>query len=130
MVGSSHAQLLQCDPKTIRRGLAELDEAADLDTAVSERGGRKKLIEVSAALEENFLKVLEDHTAVDPMRLVKWTNLSRERAASPSGTQSVGTSFPSCSATRPQAKGIEEEDDGPRNPTAAQFETSPVWRSI
>jgi len=27
------AQLLQCDPKTIRRGLAELDEAADLDTS-------------------------------------------------------------------------------------------------
>ena len=28
-----HSQLLQCDPKTIRRGLAELDEAADLDTS-------------------------------------------------------------------------------------------------
>ena len=27
------AQLLQCDPKTIRRGLAELEEAADLDTS-------------------------------------------------------------------------------------------------
>ena len=27
------AQLLQCDPKTIRRGLAELDEAVDLDTS-------------------------------------------------------------------------------------------------
>ena len=27
------AQLLQCDPKTIRRGRAELEEAADLDTS-------------------------------------------------------------------------------------------------
>ena len=26
------AKLLQCDPKTIRRGLAELEETADLDT--------------------------------------------------------------------------------------------------
>ena len=67
-------QLLQCDPKTIRRGLAELDEAADLDTSrVRKGGGCKKLIEVSAALEENFLKVLEDHTAGDPMRAdVNW----------------------------------------------------------
>ena len=97
-------KLLQSDPKTIRRGLAELDEAADLDTSRVRKkgGGRKKLIEASAALEENFLKVLEDHTAGDPMRAdVKWTNLSRGemRAASPSWElKSVGTSFPSCSA--------------------------------
>ena len=71
--------------------------------AVSEKGGgRKKLIEVSAALEENFLKVLEDHTAGDPMRAdVKWTNLSRGEIASRVTEwelKSVGTSFPSCSA--------------------------------
>ena len=41
-------------PKTIRRGLAELDEAADWTRAVSEKKGvDAKLIEVSAALEEN-----------------------------------------------------------------------------
>ena len=34
------------------------------------------------ALEENFLKVLLDHTAGDPMRTeVKWTNLSRRQIA-------------------------------------------------
>ena len=34
------------------------------------------------ALEENFLKVLLDHTAGDPMRAeVKWTNLSRRQIA-------------------------------------------------
>jgi hypothetical protein len=27
------AKLLQCDPKTIRRGLEELEEGADLDTS-------------------------------------------------------------------------------------------------
>ena len=40
------------------------------------------MIETDAALEENFLKVLEDHTAGDPMRTdVKWTNLSRRQVA-------------------------------------------------
>jgi Rhodopirellula transposase DDE domain len=40
------------------------------------------LIEVAPALAENFLKVLQDHTAGDPMRAeVKWTNLSRRQIA-------------------------------------------------
>ena len=40
------------------------------------------MIETDAALEENFLKVLQDHTAGDPMRSdVKWTNLSRRQIA-------------------------------------------------
>ena len=40
------------------------------------------MIETDKALEENFLKVLEDHTAGDPMRTdVKWTNLSRRQIA-------------------------------------------------
>jgi hypothetical protein len=40
------------------------------------------LIETDAALDENFLKVLQDHTAGDPMRTdVKWTNLSRRQIA-------------------------------------------------
>ena len=45
-------------------------------------GGRKRRIVVEPALAENFLKVLEDHTAGDPMRGdVKWTNLSRGQIA-------------------------------------------------
>jgi hypothetical protein len=40
------------------------------------------LIEIDPAIEANFHKVLEDHTAGDPMRLeVKWTNLSRRQIA-------------------------------------------------
>ena len=36
------------------------------------------MIEIDSTLSENFLKVLQDHTAGDPMRTeVKWTNLSR-----------------------------------------------------
>lgn len=40
------------------------------------------MIEVDPAIEANFHKVLEDHTAGDPMRSeVKWTNLSRRQIA-------------------------------------------------
>jgi hypothetical protein len=40
------------------------------------------LIETDSALDESFLKVLQDHTAGDPMRTdVKWTNLSRRQIA-------------------------------------------------
>jgi hypothetical protein len=40
------------------------------------------LITIAPALEANFHKVLEDHTAGDPMRAdVKWTNLSRRQIA-------------------------------------------------
>jgi hypothetical protein len=40
------------------------------------------VIEIDPAVEVNFRKVLEDHTAGDPMRSeVKWTNLSRRQIA-------------------------------------------------
>jgi len=40
------------------------------------------LIEIDPTIEANFHKVLEDHTAGDPMRAdVKWTNLSRRQIA-------------------------------------------------
>jgi hypothetical protein len=40
------------------------------------------LIEIDSTLNEVFLKVLQDHTAGDPMRSdVKWTNLSRRQIA-------------------------------------------------
>lgn len=40
------------------------------------------MIETDPALEQDFLKVLQDHTAGDPMRAeVKWTNLSRRQIA-------------------------------------------------
>jgi len=125
------AQLLQCDPKTIRRGLAELDEAADLDTSRVRKkgGGRKKLIEVSAALEENFLKVLEDHTAGDPMRAdVKWTNLSRGEIAS--RVTELGTPVSRHVVSQllrkhkyRKRKALKKKTMGPRNPNRnAQFE--------
>jgi hypothetical protein len=41
------------------------------------RGGRKRLIDTDPQLQPNFQKVLEDHTAGDPMKPDSlWTNLS------------------------------------------------------
>jgi len=48
--------------------------------STKKRGGRKPLTETCPQLVENFLEVLRDHTASDPMRAdVKWTNLSRRQ---------------------------------------------------
>ena len=99
--------------------------------AVSEKkgGGRKKLIEVSAALEENFLKVLEDHTAGDPMRAdVKWTNLSRGEIAS--RVTELGTPVSRHVVSQllrkhkyRKRKALKKKTMGPRNPNRnAQFE--------
>ena len=97
---------------------------------VSEKGGgRKKLIEVTAALEENFLKVLEDHTAGDPMRAdVKWTNLSRGQIAS--RVTELGTPVSRHVVSQllrkhkyRKRKALKKKTMGPRNPDRnAQFE--------
>src|ERR1700710_309360 len=48
----------------------------------SKRGGPKKCIERIPLLEENFLRVLQDRTAGDPMRQgVRWTDLNYEQIA-------------------------------------------------
>jgi hypothetical protein len=125
------AKLLQCDPKTIRRGLAELEEGADPDTSRVRKkgGGRKKLIAISDTLEANFFKVLEDHTAGDPMRSeVKWTNLSRRQIAA--GLTAMGTPVSrhvvSLLLRKHQyrrRKALKKKTMGPRNPNRnAPFE--------
>jgi len=44
----------------------------------SKRGGRKRLKNISPQLQQNFLDVLREHTAGDPMcEEIKWTNLTR-----------------------------------------------------
>ncbi len=77
------SRLLGCDPKTIGRGIRDLESQEQVATqrAAKKKGGRKPLTETSPQLVENFLAVLEDHTAGDPMREdVKWTNLSRRHS--------------------------------------------------
>lgn len=72
--------LFEMDPKTVRRGLTELELPDDpAQSRVRKKGaGRKASIEHKPMLEENFLKLLAEFTAGDPMRDgVLWTSLSR-----------------------------------------------------
>jgi Rhodopirellula transposase DDE domain len=97
--GGTHyiATVLGCDPKTIRHGQHEL---ATLPDPRSERlrqargpdpragrvrrpgGGRKRCLETIPQLEENFLRVLRDYTAGNPMQEgIRWTNLTHAEIA-------------------------------------------------
>ena len=74
------SRLFEMDPKTVRRGLTELELAEELAPGqVRKKGaGRKDLGEQKPMLEANFLNLLAEFTAGDPMREgVLWTNLSR-----------------------------------------------------
>ena len=76
--------LLGCDPKTIRQGQNDLDQLPDgLDDRVRKTGGGRKLcLDTIPQLEENFLRILQDRTAGDPMRQeVRWTGLTYEQIA-------------------------------------------------
>ena len=76
------ARLLGCDPKTISRGTTELksEQQMNIDYQRKKGGGRKTLLEKKPQLVDNFLAILRNHTAGDPMRQdVKWTNLSRRQ---------------------------------------------------
>ena len=74
------AHLFDIDPKTVRRGLRELEHP---DDPAGQRvrkpgGGRNSALEHGPRLEDNFLRLLAEFTAGDPMREgVLWTNLSR-----------------------------------------------------
>jgi hypothetical protein len=87
------------------------------------------LIESSPALEENFFKVLQDHTAGDPMRPeVKWTNLSRRQIAK--RMTELGTPVSRHVVSQllrkhryRRRKALKKTTMGPRNPDRnAQFE--------
>jgi hypothetical protein len=74
-------RVLQCNDRTITRGLRELE------TALPENekrirlpgGGRKATLATTPEIDEAFQRVLEEHTAGSPMdETVKWTNLTRE----------------------------------------------------
>lgn len=75
------ARVLGCDRNTIQAGIKEIDHLPD-DGEIVHRirksgGGRKPYYETYPNIDEQFLTVLRDHTAGDPMREeVKWTNLS------------------------------------------------------
>jgi len=75
------ADLLDIDPKSIRQGQRDLDNMPDVPPNRSRKkgGGRKRRIDTEPQLDTNFQKILEDHTAGDPMKQDSlWTNLSKE----------------------------------------------------
>jgi len=87
------------------------------------------LIQITPTIEENFLKVLQDHTAGDPMRAeVKWTNLSRRQIArrvtelgTPIGRHIASQLLRKYGYRRRQA--VKKKTMGPRHPDRnAQFE--------
>ncbi len=71
------ARVLNCDRKTINRGITELThpEMIENDRERAKGGGRKKSIDSIPDLDEKFLGVLRDYTAGDPMdEKIRWTN--------------------------------------------------------
>jgi hypothetical protein len=74
------SRLFDIDPKTVRRGARELEQTDDpaRQRVRQAGGGRKSATEHDPRLEDNFLRLLAEFTAGDPMREgVLWTNLSR-----------------------------------------------------
>ncbi len=77
-------RVLNCDDRTITRGMTELESplSAQEKRLRQSGGGRKSVISTREGLDEAFLGVLENHTAGSPVdEKVKWTNLTRETIA-------------------------------------------------
>ena len=78
------AGVLNCDRKTIYRGILELQEPNKINEnrVRVKGGGRKRKIDTIPDLSEKFLKVLRDYTAGDPMdSAIRWTNLTHQQIA-------------------------------------------------
>jgi biotin operon repressor len=86
--GGQHyiARVLGCSRNTVAEGIKEL-EALPEDSGYERRirrvgGGRGRYQETYPAIDEQFLEVMADHTAGDPMdEHIRWTNLSRQAIA-------------------------------------------------
>jgi len=75
------ARILGCSEKTVHNGLeefAQLPDSPEYDAAIRKAGGgRKGYAEHHPNIDEQFLDVLKDHTAGDPMdEKVVWTDLT------------------------------------------------------
>jgi len=72
--------ILQCDDRTITRGVNELKSGLSNEgSRIRQSGaGRKLILDTKEGLNEAFLEVIKEHTAGSPMdETIKWTNLSR-----------------------------------------------------
>jgi transposase len=80
------AQLLGCSEKTVRRGIEELEnlpeDPPDEPGQRQAGGGRKGYAEHHPGIDDQFLKVLDQHTAGSPMNeQVIWTDLTPQEIA-------------------------------------------------
>jgi hypothetical protein len=77
------AALFGVDAKTIRQGLADLDEPEDpAGRRVRKKGGgRKRKTSITPELHRVFLDVIAEHTAGDPQHGIRWTNLKPREIA-------------------------------------------------
>jgi transposase len=80
------ARVLGCDRSTIQTGMKDLDRLPEekemMGRVRKPGGGRKPYDESYPDIDEQFLAVLRDHTAGDPMREdVRWTNLTQGEIA-------------------------------------------------
>jgi len=85
------AHVLDCDPKTIRDGMRELQQLPDDPAGPRVRkpgGGRKKTETQHPDLIDHVQRTLENRTAGDPMRHdLVWTDLTPERLSAPCATK-------------------------------------------
>ena len=74
------AKVLGCSRRTVSKGAKEVSQLSggDVDRRIRHRGaGRKRYQEHWPDIDAQFLQVLRDHTAGDPMdETVRWTDLS------------------------------------------------------
>jgi predicted transcriptional regulator len=80
------ARVLGCDRSTIQAGMKELGhlpETKEMAQRIRKPGGgRKPYYETYLDIDEQFLAVLREHTAGDPMREdVRWTDLTPREIA-------------------------------------------------
>jgi transposase len=70
--------LAKMSPNTVRKGLNEV-KSGSVEKSKRQRkkgGGRKKIRDKNPQLEKDLKRIMDDTTAGDPMRLLKWTHKS------------------------------------------------------
>lgn len=74
------AKVLDIDPKTIRQGQRDLDNLPErpADRVRKPGGGRKRRLDQDPKIDDDFRKVLVEHTAGSPTEeTLIWTNLTK-----------------------------------------------------
>jgi len=88
-------RVLQCNDRTITRGMRELETTLpENEKRIRlQGGGRKATLATTPEIDEAFQHILEEHTAGSPMdETVKWTNLTREEIAAHLQTEGFSVS--------------------------------------